>query len=117
MSDWTEGLPAPVSTSGARYKRRAGQIGIGCPAAIAAGAEIHQDHPAVASHHHVLRLDVAMQQPRGVNRRDRAAERLPDRRDLARREVPAILDDELMQRAAVDVFHPQADRSSIRSAP
>ena len=100
-------------TAGARQhlrrevQRRAGEIDRRGFAAIAAGPEVHQDHAAVAGHHHVLCLDVAVEQPRRVHRCDSTAERMPYRRDLPRCESPPIVDDQLMQRATVDVFRPQ----------
>ena len=94
---------------GREVQGRTGQDRLGPVPLFAPGAEVHQRHPALSSHHHVLRFDVAVQKAGGMHSRDRPTECLSKRRDLRGREAPAILHHQLMKGAAVDIFHPQAD--------
>ena len=95
---------------GRHVERRAGEIrdrGLVGQLADAAGAEVHQHHAAAAIAHHVLRLDVAMQQAGRVHRGQRFAHLGPEQRRLAGAE-PALLLDDLLERRALDQLHPEA---------
>ena len=74
-------------------------------------AEVHQDDPAAGLAHDVLRLDVAVQEARLVDGPERLAQiEAQDRGFLGA--VGALCLDDLFQRAAIDEFHPEADRPS-----
>ena len=95
---------SPQKSSGARYS--------GVPAgvapqagALAPGAEVHQYHPAAVFAHHVLGLDVAVEQPGGVNRRKGPAKLATDSRDLGRLEHRASAQ-QFLERSARDELHP-----------
>ncbi len=72
------------------------------------GAEVHQDETAALLAHDVLRLDVAVDETGLVDGREGAAQLLADERRLARAER-ALGPQELLQRAAADVLHPEPD--------
>ena len=71
------------------------------------GTEIHEHDPAARRPHHVLRLDVAVNQPRAVDRGERAAQVQRHEHRLLRAERTPLGDD-VLQRPALYQFHPQA---------
>ena len=75
---------------------------------LGAGAEVHEDRAAALLAHHVLRLDVAVDEAAAVDRGERLAEIDADGRRFlgAQRTAGAQL---VFHRAAVDELHPQAD--------
>ncbi len=90
-------------------QRRAGEIrngGLARQIALASGAEVHQQDAAAPIAHHVLRLDVAMQQAGRVHGGQRFTDVHADERRLARGE-PALLLQDLFERPAFDELHPE----------
>ena len=87
MSLWTVASP-PVEHFGRQVERRAGEARDAARAGVAqlAGAEVHQDDAAALLAHHVLRLDVAMDEAGAVDGGERAAQILADERRFARAE-------------------------------
>ena len=77
---------------------------------ILAGPEVDQHDAAGRLAHHVLGLDVAVQQPDGVRRRQRAAEIDADRDGFGHRERSALLKP-CGERLAVDELGPDAGLS------
>ena len=75
-------------------------------------AEIHQHDAAARLAHHVLRLDVTMNEARFMNRRDGAAQVDPDERCLARPEHSACRQHS-GEREPVDELHPQPDNAVV----
>ena len=80
---------------------------------LVAGAEVHQDHATAVLPHDVAGGHIAVQQPGPVHRRQGAAEVRADARGFARSQRALLLDD-LVQRAAADELHPDADRAVAR---
>jgi hypothetical protein len=78
-----------------------------------AGAEVHQHDAAAVGAHHVPGSDVAVQQSRGMHGGERATEIDRDGRRFSRAHA-ALLGDDLVQRLAADVFHPDADGAFAR---
>ena len=74
----------------------------------AAGAEVHQHQAAAVFAHDVLRLDVAVHEPRRMNGRERAAHVGAERAHFARAHR-SVRPQPRLQRLPVDQFHPQAD--------
>ena len=80
-------------------------------------AEVHQDDAPADLAHDVVRLDVAVQQAGGVERRQRAAQIDADAGHFARAHRPALADHR-GERLALDELHPDADLlRRPRSAP
>ena len=75
---------------------------------LAARAEIHQHDPAAVFAHHVLGLDVAMDDAGAMTAEKRAAEIDADEQCFLRPER-ATLDEQMLERAAVNELHPQTD--------
>src|SRR5690606_8030646 len=71
-------------------------------------AEVHEDEAAAFLAHDVLGLDVAMDEAGLVHGSEGAAQLLPDERGLASAER-ALRPQQLLERAAADVLHPQPD--------
>ena len=80
---------------------------------LVAGAEVHQDDATAVLAHDVAGGHIAMQQPGAVHRGQRATQVRADARGLARAQRALLLDD-LLQRAAADELHPDADRAVAR---
>ena len=94
-----------------QIKGRSGQIGGGVVRELASRAKVHQHGPAVFSQHHVLGLDVTMQQALVVHGRNRLTELNADLSSFRPAEHFAFVND-LLERAAPDEFHPETDPSS-----
>ncbi len=94
---------------GRQVKRCAGgpPQGIGLIRPHFAGPEVHEHDSAAGLAHDVLRLDIAMDEPRLVYRRHRTAQVRADEGRLVRAEHAALMQ-RLLEREAVDEFHPQA---------
>ena len=75
---------------------------------ILASPEVHEDDAPACLAHDVLRLDVAVQQPGAVDRRERSADIQADECRLARTERSTI-GDELLERLASDELRPETD--------
>ena len=93
---------------GCEVERRAGETSGGVVAQLASRAEVHQHDAAIVRQHHVMALDVAMQQTGAVHGANRAAEINADLNGLRYSEAPALLE-QLFERASLDELHPQAD--------
>ena len=78
------------------------------PARVLACPEVHEDDAAACLPHDVLRLDVAVQQPGAMDRRERSADIQADECCLARTERSTI-GDELLERLAPDELRPETD--------
>ena len=91
-----------------QIERRSGDVRLRRAVQLTAGAEIHQHQPAVVGDHHVLRLDIAMQQARRVDRRHRATHLDADSCDFLLRKCRPVAK-RLFERAALDELHPQPD--------
>ena len=89
---------------GREIERRADQT-VGA-SEVLAGAKVHEDDAAAGFAHDVLRLDVAVQEARTVDRGKRGADVESDERGLARAERTTRLDD-LVERLAADELGPQ----------
>jgi hypothetical protein len=76
----------PGQHLGRDIQRCACQIRRRAVVALTARSEIHQHHAAVLGDHHVVGFDIAVDQPRGMNGLDRAAEIDADPRRLHRAE-------------------------------
>ncbi len=79
---------------------------------LLAGAEIHEHQAPAALAHDVLGLDVAVQQPGAVHRRQRRAQIQADEGRFARAKWPARLNG-LLERLAAHELHPQADAAVV----
>ena len=79
---------------------------------ILARPEVHEDDAPAGLAHDVLRLDVAVQQPGAVDRRERGADIQSDECRLARTERSAI-GDELLERLASDELGPETDATVV----
>ena len=90
---------------------RPGEIRGGVVRELASRAKVHQHGPAVFSQHHVLGLDVTMEQALVVHGRDCLTELNADLNSFRPAEHFAIVDD-LLERAAPNEFHPETDPSS-----
>ena len=111
-----------VAAVGGPPRRRSGQRYSGVPASSvdagggrlhqSAGAEVHEDDAAAFLAHHVVRLDVAVDQPLGVDGGERAAQRPADDDRLVGA-VGAARVDLGGQRPAVHELHPQADTALV----
>ena len=77
-----------------------------------AGAEIHQHEPSALFADDVLRLDVAMDEAGGVDRRQRPAQVLAEQRRLAPAEGALPLE-QLFEGVAADELHPQPDAAVV----
>ena len=77
-----------------------------------AGPEVHEDDAAPGLAHDVLSLDVAVQQPGAVNRRERGADVQSDECRLAGTELAAI-GDELLERLASNELGPETDATVV----
>ena len=73
-----------------------------------AGAEIHEHDPAAGFAHHVVRLDVAVQQPGLVHRGHGTAQIDADERSLLCAEHAAG-GERLLERQTLDELHPETD--------
>ena len=98
---------APLEQLGRHVERRAEQVARRRAFGVARAAEVHQDDAAADLAHHVVRLDVAVQEAGGVQRGERPAQVEPDARRLARAHR-ALRIDEVGERAALDELHPDA---------
>ena len=97
--------PLPAKHFWCQVQWCSGQIGRRAVVKLSSGPEVHQDNASVVGEHHVLRLDVAMQQASRMNRRDRLADLGTDTRRFNGGERRALLED-LFERAPADIFHP-----------
>ena len=97
---------------GSHVERGAHDVGTrsrrGISLVLVTGAEIHQDDAAAFLAHDVAGGYIAVQQSGTVHGRQGLAQIDADRRRLPRAERPLLLDD-LMQGAAADELHPDAD--------
>jgi hypothetical protein len=75
-------------------------------------AEIHQHRAPAGLAHHVVRLDVAVQQPGGVEGGERAAEIDADAGHLASAQRPGVADHRA-QGPPFDAVHPDADAALV----
>src|SRR5439155_11556334 len=71
------------------------------------GAKVHQEYAASFLAHHVLRLDVAMEEAGVMHGRERAADAEPDQRRLMSAEGPPLLQ-QLVEPPALDELHPES---------
>ena len=77
------------------------------------GSEVHQHQAAVGrAAHHVLRLHVAVDDARVVDRHQRPAQILSPRQRLARAARPLAVD-RVVQRRAFDEIHPEAEPAAV----
>ena len=96
---------------GREVNGRAGEIASGrgrFDAQLTAGSEIHQHGAAAVCPHHVVCLDVPVQEPGAVHRGQRATQVHPDERRLAGTER-ALIPNDLVERFTLDQFHRQPD--------
>ncbi len=108
------GRRSAAQALGAQIQRRAGeQVESGCRRLHrSAGAEVHEDDAAALLAHHVVRLDVAVDEALGVDGGERAAQRPADDDRLVGA-VRAAGVDLGGQRPAAHELHPQADAAVV----
>ena len=93
---------------GCEIEGRAGQIRPCVVLEVSASAEVHEDDAPVFGAHHVVRLDVPMQQAGAVHRRHRATELETYADSFGGADHLSLVED-LLERVAVNELHPQAD--------
>ena len=98
----------PLQHLGCEIEGRAGQIRRCVVLELSASAEVHQDDAPVFGSHHVVRLDVPMQQAGAVHRRHRATELETDADSFGGADHLSLVED-LLEGLAANELHPQAD--------
>jgi hypothetical protein len=82
--------------------------GAGCASEFPAGAEVHQYRTSVVGEHHILSLDVTVQKTGSVNRGNGVTDLESDLNCLGRVQRRSLCQP-LLDRLAIDPFHPEAD--------
>ena len=108
--------PLPLQDLGCEIEGRSGEIRRGVVVELSARAEVHQHDAAVFGPHHVVRLDIPMQQAGAMHRRHRAAELETDADSLGGADHLSLVED-LLEGVAANELHPQADLIGNCSAP
>ncbi len=101
------GLP-PAQNLRRQVERRSGEIGSRIVRELASRAKVHQHDAPVLGSHHVVRLDVPMQQARAVYGGHRTTELEADVHRLSDGGLCRLLKD-LLQGVAANELHPEAD--------
>ena len=98
----------PLQHLGCEIEWRSGQIRRCVVLELSAGAEVHQHDAAVFGSHHVVRLDIPMQQAGAVHGRHRATELETDVDSFGGADHLPLVED-LLEGVAANELHPQAD--------
>ena len=98
----------PLQHLGCEIEGRSGEIGRCVVVEFSAGTEVHEHDAPVFGSHHVVPLDISMQQAGPMHRRHRAAELETDADSFGGADHLSLVED-LLEGVAANELHPQAD--------
>ena len=98
----------PLQHLGCEIEWCAGEIRRCIVIKFSARPEIHEDNAPILGSHHVVRLDIAMQQARAVHGGHGTTELEANVHRVSRAERCLLLED-LLERVATNELHPEAD--------